>query len=365
MECKEKKNSSLIIVVDNRLNVRSGTPGSGHLFHLVTGKPLPLEAIHGGADRCRLEAALKGAITSGVSSGDMTVRFKRSGHAPVAMTVRVSPLFKDLSAVDGAILIFHESHAPSKLFQKTPIKGSGEAINFPIAHQTLVESIPEGVFTIDLQWRIISFNREAEVITGFRKSEVIGRNCWEIFRSDICNLNCPLRLAMEQGRSYMDQDVRMIRKGGESLAILVNAGLLRTLTGKVIVAVETFRPLAAKGVLTEKAAKDVSFPDIIGQSSSMKRLFSMLTDVAASDANVLLGGESGTGKELVARNLHEHSQRRRKPFVAVNCSALAESLLESELFGHEKAAFTGAGEGKIGRFEMARGGTLFWMKLET
>ena len=359
MVIEGKKNSSQIIVVDNRLNVRNGTPGTGHLFHLVTGNPLPLDAIHCAEDRCRLEAALKGAIKSGLSSGKMAIRFKSSGQAPVAMTVRVSPLFKDLSTVDGAILIFHESHSPSKSSQKTPIKALGEAINVPVAHQTLVESIPEGVFTIDLQWRIISVNREAELITGFSKSEVIGKNCWEIFRSDMCNLNCPLRLAMEQGRSYMDQDVRMIRKGGESLAILVNAGLLRTLTGKVIGAVETFRPLAGKGVLTGKTAKDVSFPDIIGQSPSMKRLFSMLTDVAASDANVLLGGESGTGKELVARNLHDHSQRCSKPFIAVNCSALAESLLESELFGHEKAAFTGAAEGKIGRFEMARGGTLF------
>jgi transcriptional regulator with PAS, ATPase and Fis domain len=100
------------------------------------------------------------------------------------------------------------------------------------------------------------------------------------------------------------------------------------------------------------------FPKIIG-GKGMRRIFDMLPDIAASDANVLITGESGTGKDLIARTIHEHSSRRDKPFIAVNCSALAESLLESELFGHEKSAFTGATATKIGRFELAKGGSLF------
>ncbi len=350
---------SLIIVVDTKMVVRNGTPGSGHVFQLAAGKPLPLDTIQNGSDRLRLQSALKDAISSGVSSGEMDIRFRSAGHELVKVTVRVLPLYRDLSTIDGAILVVHELPIPRQAPRTIPIKALDRAINVPVAHQTLVDSIPEGVFTIDLKWRIISFNHEAETITGFSKKEAIGRHCWEIFQSDMCNLNCPLRQAMEQGRSYMDQDVRMIRKGGEALTILVNAGLLKTMTGKVIGAVETFRPLASADARIEKNKNNASFPDIIGQSAVMKRLFSMLTDIAASDANVLLTGESGTGKELVARTLHKHSQRGRKPFVAVNCSALAESLLESELFGHEKAAFTGAAKGKVGRFEMARGGTLF------
>ena len=91
----------------------------------------------------------------------------------------------------------------------------------------------------------------------------------------------------------------------------------------------------------------------------MTRIFEMLPDLAASDVNVLIQGESGTGKELIARAIHSQSPYKEGPFIAVNCSALAESLLESELFGHEKAAFTGAVRSKVGRFELARGGTLF------
>lgn len=157
----------------------------------------------------------------------------------------------------------------------------------------------------------------------------------------------------------MDQDVRMIRKGGEALTILVNAGLVKTRTGKVIGAVETFRPLVDHHVPGNRFEKSKAFSGIIGKSASMHRLFAMLADVAVSDTNVLISGESGTGKELVARTLHDQSQRSGHPFLAVNCSALAESLLESELFGHEKAAFTGAASGKIGRFELAGDGTLF------
>ena len=349
----------MIIVVDTNLMVRNSTPGTGHLFHLAAGKPLPLERIGGRDDRHRLKAAIKETIASGTSSTEMVLHFKCSGQDQVSVTAKVLPLYQDLSIIDGAILIFDESSTARYTSRKTPIKALAKPIGVPVAHETLVDSIPEGVFTIDLRWRIISFNHEAETITGFCKEEAIGRHCWEIFRSDMCNLNCPLRQAMEEGRSYMDQDVRMIRKGGEALAILVNAGLLKTRTGKIIGAVETFRPLVSTRTPIDNTDHGDAFSTIIGRSPCMQRLFAILTDVANSNANVLLTGESGTGKELVARTLHDCSQRSPNPFVAVNCSALAESLLESELFGHEKSAFTGAAGGKAGRFEMARNGTLF------
>ncbi|KJS32944.1 MAG: hypothetical protein VR64_04950 [Desulfatitalea sp. BRH_c12] len=222
----------------------------------------------------------------------------------------------------------------------------------------LLEALPEGVFTINTHWRIESFNHRAEQITGYHRAEVIGRHCWEIFRSDLCELGCPLRTALESGLTSMDQDVRILKKGGKRQTILVNAGVLRTATGKIRGAVETFRPLAGEMYFNGIEGESSGFPKIIG-GKGMRRIFDMLPDIAASDANVLITGESGTGKDLIARTIHEHSSRRDKPFIAVNCSALAESLLESELFGHEKSAFTGATATKIGRFELAKGGSLF------
>ncbi len=228
-----------------------------------------------------------------------------------------------------------------------------------IGSRTLLENLPEGVFTINRKWQISSFNRTAEEITGFKRSEVIGRYCSEVFHSDLCKHACPLRTALKTGVVSMDQDVRIIDKGGDSLLLLVNAGILHDEKGAIIGAVETFRALVGE---TEKHSTGLdyyTFSNIVGKTSSMQRLFSKLPDVAASEANVLICGESGTGKDLFARSIHNNSTRSRHPFVAVSCAALAESLLESEMFGHEKAAFTGAVERKIGRFEMAEKGTIF------
>ncbi|MCP4578016.1 MAG: AAA family ATPase, partial [Deltaproteobacteria bacterium] len=170
---------------------------------------------------------------------------------------------------------------------------------------------------------------------------------------------CPLRTALETGDVSMDQDVRIIDKGGRSLLLLVNAGVLHDEKGAIIGAVETFRTLVGETETHSNGLDHYTFSNIVGKAPSMQRLFSKLPDVAASDANVLICGESGTGKDLFARSIHNHSTRSSHPFVAVSCAALAESLLESEMFGHEKAAFTGAIEQKIGRFEIAEKGTIF------
>ena len=169
-----------------------------------------------------------------------------------------------------------------------------------------------------------------------------------------------MRTTLETGVIRLDQDVRMISKGGKRLTVLTNTSVVKDKSGNVVGAVESFR-LLGNGERDQepKGADGRRFSDIIGVSQPMRRLFAMLPEVAQSEASVLITGESGTGKELFARAIHNHSQRKESPFVAVNCSALAESLLESELFGHEKAAFTGAVRSKVGRFELAKGGTLF------
>jgi PAS domain S-box-containing protein len=262
----------------------------------------------------------------------------------------IQPLFDRPDAIIGAIMTMRSALA---------IRSQSDAVIAHHEHHNLLESLPEGVFTINTHWRIESFNQRAEEITGYRREEVIGRHCWEIFRSDLCELGCPLRIALGSGRSCMDQDVRMLKKGGMKQTILVNAGVLRTTTGEIRGAVETFRPLAGEAYFRGLEGENKGFAKIIGRAKPMQRIFDMLPDIAASDANVLITGESGTGKDLIARTIHDQSTRRDQPFIGVNCSALAESLLESELFGHEKSAFTGATGTKIGRFELARGGTLF------
>ena len=226
--------------------------------------------------------------------------------------------------------------------------------------QNIVETMPQGVFTIDTRWRITSFNQTAEHITGHKRCETIGRHCWEVFRSDKCRRKCPLENSLCTGEARLDEEVVTFNRNGERQTLLVNVSVLRDKAGTVTGALETFRVVRVDdAVSTPACAWDPQLTGLIGRSHAMLGILDRLPDVAASSANVLIYGESGTGKELLARAIHKLSPNRKQPFVAVNCAALAETLLESELFGHEKGAFTNADRAKEGRFEMARGGTLF------
>ena len=227
-------------------------------------------------------------------------------------------------------------------------------------YRTLFETLPEGVFSIDRNFRITSFNHTAERISGFRRREVVGRHCWEVFRANRCRQSCPLGHALHTGETRLDQEVTTFNAKGEQQILMVNVNVIRDDNGKILGAVETFRSIRLDDPNPLFADPwDQAITGIIGRSTAMHSVMSRLTDVAVSDANVLISGESGTGKELLARAIHRLSHYRKGPFVAINCASLAETLLESELFGHEKGSFTGAAKEKIGRFELARGGTLF------
>ncbi len=344
-----------IIALDRALRIMSSNGAAERLLGicLKTGEPFLPVQIWSPPHADRIQDLLRASLETGAGHRQISMPLP-NGQAVAA----IQPLFDRPDAIIGVIMTLRTDD-PRRNHTATNRRGPSEGVVPTIEHQNLLEALPEGVFTIDTHWRIESFNHRAEEITGYRREEVIGRHCWEIFRSDLCQLGCPLRTALESGRTSMDQDVRILKKGGKRQTLLVNAGVLRTATGKIRGAVETFRPLAGEAYFNGLEGEKKGFAKIIGRSKPMQRIFEMLPDIAASDANVLITGPSGTGKDLVARTIHDLSSRRDKPYVAVNCTALAESLLESELFGHEKSAFTGATGTKIGRFELAKGGTLF------
>ncbi|MFZ5572247.1 MAG: sigma-54 interaction domain-containing protein [Thermodesulfobacteriota bacterium] len=264
----------------------------------------------------------------------------------------VEPLYNEHQDVMGAIFSF----SPEAFF---PLRSGMSKHQLAIDYQTLFETLPEGVFTINTGWRITSFNRTAERITGYTKTDAIGRHCWDVFRSDSCRRNCPLSTSLKTGRTCMDQEMDILSNTGVRQSLRVNSSALFDRDGSILGAVETFRPSDRPGMIPIQKPEDYSCSGIIGKSSAMQAVFSMLPDIAASEANVLICGESGTGKDLLARAIHVRSKNAKGPFVSVNCMALAESLLESELFGHEKGAFTGAVRTRPGRFELAGNGTLF------
>lgn len=223
----------------------------------------------------------------------------------------------------------------------------------------ILDSIADGVFTVDQDWRITSFNRAAQTITGVARDEAIGQLCKDVLKADTCERNCCLRATMKSGEPIVNKKVYIIDAEGRRLPVSISTALLHDSRGRLLGAVETFRDLSVEEDLRKAIRGSYSFSDIISKNHRMLRLFDILPDIADSSSTVLIEGESGTGKELVARAVHNLSPRKRQPFIAVNCSALPDTLLESELFGYKAGAFTDAKKDKPGRFYLAQNGTLF------
>jgi len=223
----------------------------------------------------------------------------------------------------------------------------------------ILESISDGVFTIDADKRIISFNRAAEAITGFKTTEALGQYCFDIFRADICEKNCALDQTLADGKTQINLPARIIAKSGDTKQIRLSTAILKNENSQVIGAVETFRDVTELETLRRCADRCFTPEDIVGTHPRIREIQSFLPDIAQSESTVIVEGPTGSGKELFARAIHQLSLRRDGPFVALNCAALPDSLLESELFGYCKGAFTGATRNKPGRFQSAHGGTLF------
>jgi PAS domain S-box-containing protein len=225
--------------------------------------------------------------------------------------------------------------------------------------KTILDSINEGVFTVDLDWRITAFNRAAEQITRVSQREAIGQQCCDVFRASICEKACVLRRTMSTGKPVLNATAHIVSRNGERIPIRISTALLKDDNGCTIGGVESFQDLSSIEQLQKELKSRYTFEDIVGHSAAMIKLFEILPQIAESSSTVLIEGPSGTGKELFARAIHSLSPRKNKPFIAVNCAALPDTLLESELFGHKAGAFTDARRDKPGRFAIASSGTLF------
>ena len=235
--------------------------------------------------------------------------------------------------------------------------------------KTVVNTLRDGIMIVNTRGAIVSVNQAFEHITGYTREELIGKTC-EILHCEACNE------AIAKGEGHWctlyrsgkaeQRQCRIRRKDGTMIHTLKNAAILRDAEGNVLGAVETLADLSE---ITEKNNQleafrkqlhsEDEFHGIVGSSAPMQQVFDMIENAAGSDAPVIIYGESGTGKELVSRAIHDIGMRKKQPFVKVNCASLAESLLESELFGHVRGAYTGAYKDRVGRFEMANKGDIF------
>lgn len=229
-----------------------------------------------------------------------------------------------------------------------------------IDFEFVVNSISEGVFTVDTEFNITTFNRAAEYITGYSREEALGQKCFHLLKSShCCGENCLMHKVVHTGEKGYSTDVVIIAKNGEFVPVEISVMPLFDEAGRIIGGLEILADQRKLQRMREELHGRYSFQSIIGKDHKMQEVYEMIEAVAPYRSSVLIVGESGTGKELVARAIHYLSDRRYKPFIKVNSATLTSNLLESELFGHEKGAFTGAHATHQGRFELADKGTIF------
>ncbi len=300
---------------------------------------------------------LTDSLVKNVTLSNLSINITDKKGESRNMLASITPVIKS-GEVISAVFVFRDTREMLTLSEEIERK-TLELVDERNKLDAIFNSNIEGTFTIDSDWTVTSFNNSAERITGFKKNEAIGRKCWEVFRSRLCRNGCHMERTMTKGRPSIENELEMVNKNGAAVPIRVNSAVLRNSKGETIGAVETFIDISEIRNLSEHLRERFRYDNIIGRNKEMERVFTLLDSVSQTDTTVLVTGESGTGKELVARGIHLNSPRAKGPFVALNCSAFAESLIESELFGHEKGAFTGAVRTKAGKFEMAQGGTLF------
>ncbi len=224
----------------------------------------------------------------------------------------------------------------------------------------ILDTLSEGIIAHD-EFRCISlFNQAAEALTGYSRKEVLGRDCHDVFgKEGICGNGCLFRGTNERVTERQEYYTTFTTRDGEDRRLRMDVRPMPLGAGRLYGVMASIDDVTEVNDLRWQLRRGSPFHGTVGNSRAMQEIFTTIRQVASSDYSVLVAGESGTGKELAARAIHAESRRSKGPFVPINCGALPENILESELFGHVRGAFTGAIRDKKGRFELANRGTLF------
>ncbi len=246
--------------------------------------------------------------------------------------------------------------------KKSEILSDAKVINLfdstSVSFDYLINRIPDSLAILDAEKKIVFINRALEALTGFSCSTAKGVSCKHILRSNLCGSRCPLQNLNADSEPYCAEG-NIINRSREKIPVRITYSPLLDIQGEFCGWMEAVEDLRMLEALDHSHTEAFSMGALLGNSPQIQRVFQIVPGIAQTDSSVLILGETGTGKDILAEAIHQQSPRAKGPFVKVNCGALPESLLESELFGHKKGAFTGATENKPGRFKLAHNGTLF------
>jgi PAS domain S-box-containing protein len=303
------------------------------------------------SDLCQGECAFHDAVAAEGKSLSLDMEITDQSGTRRRITKVVSPLFGSQGNVTGCVEVFQDHSAYSELLER---------IRYDEYRLKLIlDNLDIAVFTVNRSGHLTSFNSMAEAITGYQRQDLLGQHHQKLMGCNRPGETCPVAESMKTGKNLANQHLRLISKDGRELPVRASCMALRNEVGHIIGGLATFQDLSLIQQLDRAISDKYTFADMIGKDGAMQQIFEILPVVAASGANVLIEGPTGTGKDLLAKVIHNSSPRKDKPLVKVNCAAMPDNLLESEMFGYVKGAFTGADRDKSGRFQEADGGTIF------
>ncbi len=341
-----------VFTVDSRRRVTSFSQAvqrlTGYQEKDVIGKPC-YQVFHN--DLCRGECKFHEAVEAEQTSLSFDVEIYDINKEKRLITKVVTPLYDKRHKLTGCIEIFQDRSAFVDLINR--VRHDERRLKM------ILDNLDIGVFTVTRGGHITFFNTLAESISGYNRKEILGKPCAIILGDESSDGMSLLGESIADGRPRSNNKLLLTAKDGRSIPIQASCMALKNEEGRIVGGLATIQDLSLIDRLHREISSHYTLGDMIGKDPAMQRIFEIVSVVAPSEATLLIEGATGTGKDLLAKITHNNSKRAQKPFVKVNCAALPDTLLESEIFGYVKGAFTGADRDKPGRFQEADGGTIF------
>jgi PAS domain S-box-containing protein len=300
---------------------------------------------------CSGECKFYQMLETGEELGSVDLEIVDQSNERRSMTKLISSLYGNDQELLGCIELFQDHSAFKDLIER--VRHDDRRLKI------ILDNLDIGVLTVDCSGHVSFFNTMAEKITGFMRKEILGKSCATLFGKETFDDVMLLTETISNGRPRSNKEEEVITHEGQVIPIRANVMALKNEEGRIVGGLATISDLSLKYQLDSAIRDRYTFYDMIGKDPAMQKIFDIIPLIAASDATVLVEGPTGTGKDILAKVIHTASSRREKPLVKVNCAALPDNLLESEMFGYVRGAFTGAEKDKPGRFQEADGGTIF------